>query len=99
MIKDQNECGAAEVLLKDVIKSLSSKFEHHNVKLIYRVAEDSTDALSCLSKQCDVGSAFSFDHTLKRREREQNQRRVLHKDNVRLIECQTSLLSDPHATL
>ena len=60
MIKDQDECGAAEVLLKDVIKSLSSKFEHHNVQLIYRVAEDSTDALSCLSKQCDAGSAFFF---------------------------------------
>ena len=63
VIKDQGECGtrgAAEVLLKDVIKSLSSKFEHHNVKLIYRVAEDSTDALSCLSKQCDAGSAFFF---------------------------------------
>ena len=63
VIKDHGECGtrgAVEVLLKDVIKSLSSKFEHHNVKLIYRVAEDSTDALSNLSKNCGAGTVFFF---------------------------------------
>jgi len=97
--KDQGKWGirgAAEVVLKDAIKSLSSKFEHHDMKLIYRVAEDSANELRNLCEQYGAGTVyFNKDHTPESREREQNQRRVLQKDNVRLIECQSSLLYDP----
>ena len=88
--------GAAEVVLKDALKSLDSTLTANGLKLICRSTDSFQHELSQLCMECDAITIYwNKEHTTESRIREQQCKATLESIGVQAIECQSSLLYDP----
>jgi len=88
--------GATEVVLKEALRSLNSKFELNDLRLTIRTAEDTVEEIYNLCKQSGANTVYmNKEHTPESRGREKEKKERLREKEVFLIYCQSSLLYDP----
>lgn len=93
--------GALEVVLKDALKNLKTKFKNHGLDLICKNIYEEEDFHFEVLKLCqESGSCTLYmnkEHTTESRIREDKIMKILKENDIATVSCQSSLLYDPTA--
>ena len=88
--------GAVEVVLKDALRNLKSKFQNHDLDLLCRNVDDvEKDLLQLCQETGSMTVYFNKEYVPESRVREESIEYNLSKRNIRAVPCQSSLLYDP----